>query len=72
VKIVRPDRAEISFPEKELELVGAKNKVELGRLKSGEKKEVRWKVKPAKPGVEAEVAILSTRGGVARQKVKIG
>lgn len=72
VKIVRPDRAEISFPEKELELVGAKNKVELGRLKSGEKKEVRWKVKPAKPEVEAEVAILSTRGGVARQKVKVG
>jgi len=72
VKIVSPDKAEISFPEKELEIVGGKNKIELGRLKSGEKKEARWKVKPAKAGVEAEISILSTRGGVARQKVKIG
>jgi len=72
VKIVRPDRATISIPEKGLELVGGKPKAELGRLKSGEKKEVRWKVKPAQPGVETEVSILSTRGGVARQKVKIG
>ena len=72
VKIVRPDRAEISIPEKGLELSGGKPKAELGRLKSGEKKEVRWKVKPAQPGVETEVSILSTRGGVARQKVKIG
>ena len=72
VKIVTPDRAEISFPEKELALVGGKKSVELGRLRSGEKKEARWKVKPAKQGVETEVAILSTRGGVARQKVKVG
>jgi hypothetical protein len=72
VKIVRPDRAEIAVPEKGLELVGGKRRIELGRLKSGEKKEARWKVKPAQPGVEAEVSILSTRGGVARQKVRVG
>ena len=72
VKIVSPDRAEITFPEKELELVGVKNKIEIGRIRSGEKKEVRWKVKPSKTDIEAEVSILSTRGGVARQKIKIG
>jgi hypothetical protein len=72
VKIISPDRAEISFPEKELALVGGRKTIELGRLRSGEKKEVRWKVKPAKAGVEAEVSILSTRGGVARQKVRVG
>jgi len=72
VKIVSPDRAEITFPEKELELVGVKKKIEIGRIRSGEKKEVRWKVKPSKTGIEAEVCILSTRGGVARQKIKIG
>jgi 23S rRNA U2552 (ribose-2'-O)-methylase RlmE/FtsJ len=72
VKIVSPDRAEISFSDTELTLVGGKKTIELGRLRSGEKKEARWKVKPAKPGVEAEVAILSTRGGVAKQKTKVG
>jgi hypothetical protein len=72
VKIVSPDRAEVSFPEKEKALVGGKKGIELGRLNSGEKKEARWKVKPAQAGVEAEVSILSTRGGVARLKVKVG
>jgi 23S rRNA U2552 (ribose-2'-O)-methylase RlmE/FtsJ len=72
VKIVNPDRAEISFPEEEMALVGGKKTIELGRLRSGEKKEARWKVKPAKQGGETEVFILSTRGGVARQKVKVG
>jgi hypothetical protein len=72
VKIVNPDRAEISFPEKELALVSGKKTIDLGRLRSGEKKEARWKVRPAKADVEAEVSILSTRGGVAKQKVKIG
>ncbi len=72
VKIVNPDRAEISFTDKEMTLVGGKKAIELGKLKSGEKKEARWKVKPEKAGVEAEVSILSTRGGVARQKIKVG
>ena len=46
---------------------------DIGFLKQNEKKEVRWKVK-VKPGTsgEAEVSILSTRGGVARTTVKIG
>ena len=72
VKIVNPDRAEISFTDKEMTLVGGKKAIELGKLKSGEKKEACWKVKPEKAGVEAEVSILSTRGGVARQKIKVG
>jgi hypothetical protein len=72
VKIVRPDTAEIRLPAG-AELVGVRGRQDIGFLKQNEKKEVRWKVK-IKPGTagEADVAILSTRGGVARTKVKIG
>jgi hypothetical protein len=72
VKIVRPDTAEVRLPAG-AELVGVRGRQDIGFLKQNEKKEVRWKVK-IKPGTtgEADVAILSTRGGVARTKVKIG
>jgi hypothetical protein len=72
VKIVRPDTAELRLPAG-AELVGVRGRQDIGFIKQNEKKEVRWKVK-IKPGTagEADVAILSTRGGVARTKVKIG
>ena len=72
VKIVRPDTAEVRLPAG-AELVGVRGRQDIGFLKQNEKKEVRWKVK-IKPGTtgEADVAIFSTRGGVARTKVKIG
>jgi hypothetical protein len=73
VKIVRPDRAEISFAEKEAELITGKKGLEIGWLKSGEKKEARWKIKPLKPeGTELDISLLSTRGGVDRKKVTLG
>lgn len=60
VKIVRPDWVEVKLPEgAELES-GFKAKIEIGHLKSGEKKEVRWKfkIKPAGqgPGADAKAA----------------
>ncbi len=72
VKIVRPDTGEVRLPAG-AEFVGVRSRQDIGFLKQNEKKEVRWKVK-VKPGTagEAEVSILSTRGGVARTKVKIG
>ena len=72
VKIVRPDAVEVRLPGG-VELVGVRGRQEIGHIKQNEKKEVRWKVK-IKPGTagEAEVSILSTRGGVARTKVRIG
>ncbi len=72
VKIVRPDAVDIRLPAG-MELAGGRPSQEIGHLKQGEKREVRWKVK-VKPGAagEAEVSILSTRGGVARAKVRIG
>jgi len=72
VKIVRADWAEISFPERNVELAGGKKKVEIGQIKSGERKEARWKVKiPGKGDVELEVSISSTRGGVEKKKIQI-
>jgi hypothetical protein len=72
VKIVRPDAATVRLPPG-AELVGVRARQDIGFLQQNEKKEVRWKVK-IKPGTagEAEVSILSTRGGVARTGVKIG
>jgi hypothetical protein len=73
IKIVRPDRAEIAFPESEVRLLEGKNRVELGYLQSKEVKEVRWKVKlEGKAGAEAEIVIRSTRGGLDKRKVRIG
>jgi len=72
VKIVRPDAASVRLPAG-AQLDGARPRQDIGFIKQGEKKEVRWKIK-VKPGTsgEAEVSILSTRGGVARTTVKIG
>jgi hypothetical protein len=72
VKIVRPDAALIKLPAG-CELAGSPSRQEIGRIRQNEKKEVRWtiKVKPGTTG-EAEISILSTRGGVARTTVKIG
>ncbi|MGZ5439717.1 MAG: peptidase, partial [Candidatus Aminicenantales bacterium] len=72
VKIVRPDAAVIRLPAG-AELVGVRARQEIGHIRQNERKEVRWKIK-VKPGTsgEAEVSILSTRGGVARTTVKIG
>jgi hypothetical protein len=73
VKIVTPDQAEISFQDKDIELVEGKKKVELGHIQSREKREARWKIKAArKDGAEVEIAIRSTRGGVEKKKVMIG
>ncbi len=72
VKIVRPDAASVRLPAG-AELVGVRARQDIGFINQNEKKEVRWKIK-VKPGTagEAEVSILSTRGGVARATVKIG
>ena len=72
VKIVRPDAAVVKLPAG-AELVGVRARQDIGHLRQNERKEVRWKIK-AKPGTagEAEVSILSTRGGVARTAVKVG
>jgi len=72
VKIVRPDAASVRLPAG-AELVGVRARQDIGFINQNERKEVRWKVK-IKPGTsgEAEVSILSTRGGVARTTVKIG
>ncbi len=75
VKIVRPDAAEIRLQGKGGELApGTRARQEIDSLKSGERKQVRWKVKAAgtgTEGLEAEVTLSSTRGGVARKSVKI-
>jgi Zinc carboxypeptidase len=73
VKIVRPDAVSVRLPSGAELGQGVRARQEIGYLKGGETKEVRWKLK-VKPGTtgEAEVAIQSTRGGVARTTVKIG
>ncbi|HSA95197.1 MAG TPA: peptidase, partial [Acidobacteriota bacterium] len=73
VKIVRPDAVSVRLPSGAELVKGVAARQEIGYLKGGETKEIRWKVK-VKPGTagEAEVSILSTRGGVARTTVKIG
>ena len=73
VKIVKPDWVEIKLPEKGAELVEGKSKVEIGNLKSKERKEVSWKIRlQSKEEVEVEVSIHSTRGGIQKRKIKIG
>ena len=73
VKIVRPDTAVIRLTGQGAELAkDVRARQEVGSLRSGERKEVRWKVR-VKPGegAEAEVTISSTRGGVAKKTLKI-
>jgi hypothetical protein len=72
VKIVRPDMAEVRLPAG-AEFVGVRGRQDIGFMNQNEKKEVRWKIK-VKPGTtgDAEISVLSTRGGIARAKLKIG
>jgi hypothetical protein len=72
VKIVRPDSARIRLPKEGLKLGGGAEMVELGYLKSGEKKQVRWEVEVESEGEqEVEISISSTRGGVQARSVRI-
>lgn len=71
VKVVRPDSAEILLSDG-IELVSGKERIDLGYLKSKEKREVRWKVKiqEAAKG-DVEIMIRSTRGGVDKKTVSL-
>jgi hypothetical protein len=78
VKIVRPDAVELKLPAG-VELAEGLARRDIGFLQSSEKRAVRWKIKipagykmPAGAAGEAEVTLLSTRGGVARARLKIG
>jgi hypothetical protein len=73
VKIVRPDAAVLRLTGRGGELASdTRARQDLGFLKAGERKEVRWKVKAANgAGIGAEVTLSSTRGGVGRKAVKI-
>jgi hypothetical protein len=72
VKIVRPDNVTVGLPSG-VELSGVRARQEIPFLQGGQKTEVRWKVKMAKPVTgEADVTFSSTRGGVVKGKVKIG
>jgi hypothetical protein len=74
VKIVRPDAAVLRLTGTGAELAqDVRARQEIGSLWSGERREVRWKVR-VKAGQEAgaEVTLSSTRGGIARKSVKIG
>jgi hypothetical protein len=73
VKIVRPDMTVLRLTGQGVELAkDVRARQEVGSLRSGERKEVRWKVRVKAGDVaEAEVTISSTRGGVARKSVKI-
>ncbi len=72
VKIVRPDAVELKLPAG-AGLAEGRARQDIGFLQPNEKREVRWKVRvPAGVAGEAEVTLLSTRGGVARARVKIG
>jgi hypothetical protein len=74
VKIVRPDTAVVKLSGKGAELArDVRARQEIGSLKSGERKEVRWKIRATgAEAVDAEVTFSSTRGGVARKTIKIG
>jgi hypothetical protein len=69
VKIVRPDMAEVRLPAG-AEFVGVRGRQDIGFMNQNE---IRWKIK-VKPGTtgDAEISVLSTRGGIARAKLKIG
>jgi hypothetical protein len=73
VKIVRPDTAVVRLTGKGVELAkDVRARQEIGSLKSGERKEIRWKVKvTGREGTEAEVTFSSTRGGIAKKTLKI-
>jgi hypothetical protein len=73
VKIVAPDRAELAFDSNKIELIEGKKKVDLGSLKSREKKTARWKVRAiGKEAAELDISVLSTRGGMGKKKIRVG
>lgn len=64
VKIVKPDTAELKLEGKTAEILGSEAVREIGWLRPGETREVRWKVKVLDAAkFAAEVAVRSTRGG---------
>ncbi len=72
VKIVRPDAASLRLTGQGADLgTDVRARQELGSLKSGERREVRWRVKAGAEGAAAEVTLSSTRGGVVRRTAKI-
>jgi hypothetical protein len=72
VKIVRPDAAELKIEGKTAELAGSQAEQEIGSLRSGETKTVRWKIKVNdRAAFATEVVFRSTRGGVVRTKVTL-
>ncbi len=73
IKIVRPDGVSLRLTGTGAEPAkGARLRQEIGFLKPGERKEVRWKIKASgSEAAEAEVTLSSTRGGVVRKKLKI-
>ncbi len=73
VKIVKPDAVTLRVKGQGAELApGVAARQEIGFLTSGERKEVRWKVKTGgAAGIAAEGTAASTRGGVARASAKI-
>ncbi len=74
VKIVRPDAAVLRLTGTGAELVKeVRARQEIGSLRSGERREVRWKVRvKAGQAAGAEVTLSSTRGGIAKKAVTIG
>lgn len=71
VKIVRLDRVAIKLPDgAELEK-SFNSKIEIGRLKSGDKKEIRWRFKIKVAPSEVNVSEFSVYGGVDKRKVSI-
>ena len=80
MKIVRPDTARIEFDEellesKKVEIIDPEvrdKSIEMGWLQEGERKTATWKIRlDGIDSAEAEISVLSTRGGVARRKVEI-
>ena len=72
VKIVKPDMAELKLEGKAAEIVGSEAVREIGWLRPGETREVRWKVKILDAAkFAAEVAVRSTRGGTERRALAL-
>ena len=72
VKMVRPDNVSVGLPAG-IEFSGSRARQEISYLQGGQKTDVRWTVKMAKPvSGDVDVTFSSTRGGVIKGKVKVG
>ena len=72
LKMVRPDNVSVGLPAG-IEFSGSRARQEIPYLQGGQKTDVRWTVKMAKPvSGDVDVMFSSTRGGVIKGKVKIG